>query len=83
MTDNRGAAHRRAVEPRFAGVHTLDRFQNELCWLGLMDDDPRAIKNRPFQGLGVAQAGKDEHRRLTRELRHKIKAALPTKVQVE
>ena len=76
-------AHRRTVEPRLAGMHTFDRFQNELCWLGLMDDAPGSINNCPFQGLGVAQAAKDEHGGLTRELRHKIEAALPAKIQVE
>ena len=48
-----------------------------------MNDAPRARNHRTLQGLGIAQAGKDEDRGLTRELRNKIKAALPAKVQVE
>jgi hypothetical protein len=76
-------AHGGAIEPRLASVHPFDSLQNELGWLGFMDHASRARNNSTFPGSWITKAGKDEYRRLARQVRQKIEAAFFAKIEFE
>jgi hypothetical protein len=60
-------AHRAAIEPRLAGMHPSDRFQNQIaqtCGSRRARRDHGALL-----GGRVAKTGKDKYRRLAGQVR--------------